>query len=463
MSRGHEICSVKVVMITSEPPDVPSNMRVQDAGSRWVSLAWGAPGLGDPPVLHYVLQHRPVVQGDWSNTTVEQTARNVRLMVSCPPQPTASACWPPTPRAPARPAISSPSPPCRRVSTCTFLIFSILRPAVVYLILLGSVSASDTLANTSSESPCVECTCLIYSIPAPHEAPVDISAKATSPNSMVVQWKPPKQGRIAGEVLGYRVTCREVSAGSQQVRVVRRASRLEVSLQHLRPYTRYEVTVRAYNGVGAGPPSLPATITTLETASGRTETVNVFVCHAWRPIHSVFGGSDPKVGRKLGYDAGLEAALNCKGRRKPGISEKNPPTSGTVRHDSHEREFGKFAAVSKHEFTLPQFTTCQWWEASRQTAQPPQPPPSTCGLQFFSMESEQEDKLVLCAFWEMSKEQCVDLSVCCSVPDEPPEDVHCAALSAQSMRVTWEPPLPDHRHGAIEGYKVLYSHANLKG
>lgn len=52
-----------------------------------------------------------------------------------------------------------------------------------------------------------------------------------------------------------------------------------------------------------------------------------------------------------------------------------------------------------------------------------------------------------------------------SVPDRPPQDVRCVPLSAQSLRVRWEPPPPGNRNGQIEGYKVYYKqmgHSNLK-
>lgn len=34
--------------------------------------------------------------------------------------------------------------------------------------------------------------------------------------------------------------------------------------------------------------------------------------------------------------------------------------------------------------------------------------------------------------------------------------MRCIPLSAQSLRVRWEPPPPEHRNGLIEGYKVYY-------
>lgn len=67
-----------------------------------------------------------------------------------------------------------------------------------------------------------------------------------------------------GEVLGYQVTYREVSSGPPEVRTVRGHQKTEMTLSPLRHYTRYEVSVRAFNQVGPGPASTPQLATTME-------------------------------------------------------------------------------------------------------------------------------------------------------------------------------------------------------
>lgn len=42
------------------------------------------------------------------------------------------------------------------------------------------------------------------------------------------------------------------------------------------------------------------------------------------------------------------------------------------------------------------------------------------------------------------------------VPSMPPEDVRCAALSSQSLQVSWQPPPSSHSNGIIQGYKLYY-------
>ncbi|XP_063908088.1 cell adhesion molecule Dscam1 isoform X3 [Zophobas morio] len=44
-------------------------------------------------------------------------------------------------------------------------------------------------------------------------------------------------------------------------------------------------------------------------------------------------------------------------------------------------------------------------------------------------------------------------------PTLPPQNVQCSVLSAQSLHISWEPPLPEGRNGIIQGYKVTYHSA----
>lgn len=38
----------------------------------------------------------------------------------------------------------------------------------------------------------------------------------------------------------------------------------------------------------------------------------------------------------------------------------------------------------------------------------------------------------------------------------PPEDVRCAALTSQSLQVSWQPPPTEHCNGLLQGYKLTY-------
>ncbi|KAH8325489.1 hypothetical protein KR067_012210, partial [Drosophila pandora] len=42
------------------------------------------------------------------------------------------------------------------------------------------------------------------------------------------------------------------------------------------------------------------------------------------------------------------------------------------------------------------------------------------------------------------------------VPSRSPEDVRCAALSSQSLQVSWQPPPIYHTNGLLQGYKLIF-------
>lgn len=92
-----------------------------------------------------------------------------------------------------------------------------------------------------------------------------MSGEATSPESILLRWKPPLTAYANGQILGYQIYYREINGNDgESVRTVRGRHRLEVSLAGLKPYTKYEVFAKAFNQVGSGPKSLPILISTLE-------------------------------------------------------------------------------------------------------------------------------------------------------------------------------------------------------
>uniref|UniRef100_A0A1B0D296 Down syndrome cell adhesion molecule n=1 Tax=Phlebotomus papatasi TaxID=29031 RepID=A0A1B0D296_PHLPP len=42
------------------------------------------------------------------------------------------------------------------------------------------------------------------------------------------------------------------------------------------------------------------------------------------------------------------------------------------------------------------------------------------------------------------------------VPGMPPEDVRCAALTSQSLQISWQPPPAHHTNGLLQGYKLVF-------
>ncbi|XP_022178264.1 Down syndrome cell adhesion molecule-like protein Dscam2 [Myzus persicae] len=48
------------------------------------------------------------------------------------------------------------------------------------------------------------------------------------------------------------------------------------------------------------------------------------------------------------------------------------------------------------------------------------------------------------------------------VPEEPPQNVQCSPLTAESLRMSWDPPPIQSHHGTILGYKIHYKKVNPK-
>ncbi|XP_059473435.1 cell adhesion molecule Dscam2-like isoform X2 [Neocloeon triangulifer] len=211
-----------------EPPESPTGVALQEATSRSITIGWSAPYSGHAAISHYVVQYREQhttlpasisppnsPESTWQNATVGSDVRNARV--------------------------------------------SGLRPATAYLLRvmavnevgLGAPSQPALLALTTQE--------------APSGPPVDVSAESSSPDSLQVRWKPPASTYSNGEILGYQVAYKEVSALGEsppQLRRVRGRNRLEINLSDLKQFTRYQITVRAFNQVGHGPSSPPLIVTT---------------------------------------------------------------------------------------------------------------------------------------------------------------------------------------------------------
>ncbi|KAG8225093.1 hypothetical protein J437_LFUL000072 [Ladona fulva] len=126
------------------------------------------------------------------------------------------------------------------------------------------------------------------SMNTPSGPPTEVIAEAVSAESITVRWKPLIASYSNGEILGYQIAFREVMqpsrsmtamtsgigpnkeimhptpVGRLKVRTIRGQRRTDTTLSGLRPYSHYEVAVRAFNGIGPGPPSSPTVAVTFE-------------------------------------------------------------------------------------------------------------------------------------------------------------------------------------------------------
>nr|XP_026487100.1 Down syndrome cell adhesion molecule-like protein Dscam2 [Vanessa tameamea] len=130
-----------------------------------------------------------------------------------------------------------------------------LRPATAYALRLAAVN--DIGDSEYSESVIVQTL-----EEAPSEPPRNVEIQADAPGELLVKWQPPSQESWNGELLGYAIWWRGDNA-SLALTVPGWAA-THARLASLRAHARYEVRVRAFNAVGAGPSCAPLAATTLE-------------------------------------------------------------------------------------------------------------------------------------------------------------------------------------------------------
>ncbi|KAL0850695.1 hypothetical protein ABMA28_006640 [Loxostege sticticalis] len=140
-----------------------------------------------------------------------------------------------------------------------------LRPATAYALRLAAV-------NAIGDSDYSEAVIVQTLEEAPSEPPHNVQVQAIAPGELLVKWQAPPQESWNGELLGYVVTWREAGAGIgdndnlTQALTASGWGATQAQLAGLRPHKHYEVRVRAFNAVGAGPSAAPLTATTLEGA-----------------------------------------------------------------------------------------------------------------------------------------------------------------------------------------------------
>ncbi|KAJ2948220.1 hypothetical protein O0L34_g10030 [Tuta absoluta] len=134
-----------------------------------------------------------------------------------------------------------------------------LRPATAYALRLSAV-------NEIGDSEYSDSVIVQTLEEAPSEPPHNVQVQATAPGELLVKWQAPPQDSWNGELLGYVVTWKEVGASENTSQALTASGwgASQVTLVALRTHTHYEIRVRAFNAVGAGPPCAPLPATTLE-------------------------------------------------------------------------------------------------------------------------------------------------------------------------------------------------------
>ncbi len=110
---------------------------------------------------------------------------------------------------------------------------------------------------------------------APSGPPQSVEVFVASSTSLYISWAPPIPGELNGEIVGYTVTVGVEGRKrlSPLYHFLPGASTSNFTLEGLRPFTNFTITVSASTQVGIGPPSPPQTVLTSE--DGMSEHHNV--------------------------------------------------------------------------------------------------------------------------------------------------------------------------------------------
>ncbi|EFN83957.1 Down syndrome cell adhesion molecule, partial [Harpegnathos saltator] len=137
-----------------------------------------------------------------------------------------------------------------------------LHPAVTYTFRIFAINSIDASGPTE---PVVAKT----QEEAPTEPPQNIKVQSAGPGELMVSWQPPPKESCNGDLLGYIVTWSEHSSSTSGVNqskslTVNGWATTKVQLTGLRKFTKYDISIRAFNSIASGPTSSPIVGTTQE-------------------------------------------------------------------------------------------------------------------------------------------------------------------------------------------------------
>lgn len=138
-----------------------------------------------------------------------------------------------------------------------------LHPAITYTFRIIAINSID--ASEPTEPPVVAKT----QEEAPTEPPQNVKVQSAGSGELIVTWQPPPKESCNGDLLGYIVTWSEHSASTSGVNqskslTVNGWATTKVQLTGLRKFTKYDITIKAFNSIAAGPASTTIVGTTQE-------------------------------------------------------------------------------------------------------------------------------------------------------------------------------------------------------
>ncbi|PSN48897.1 Down syndrome cell adhesion molecule-like protein Dscam2 [Blattella germanica] len=223
------------LLAVQEPPDPPVNLEVVEVGSRAVRLSWRPPFDGHSKLLGYTVQYKASSTSGRSDITDWQHANTLNLSITAQ----------------------------HHQQHQHTAVLSGLHPATTYHIRMLAINAiepsafTDPIAAKTQEE-------------APVGPPQSVHVETLGPDQLLITWKPPQVELWNGDLLGYVIywnmhgASTSIGGNHTSSHTVRGMSVNQFRLTDLRKFTRYDVTIAAFNGVGIGPQSAVVTATTQE-------------------------------------------------------------------------------------------------------------------------------------------------------------------------------------------------------
>ncbi|XP_058795689.1 cell adhesion molecule Dscam2 isoform X3 [Phymastichus coffea] len=238
-----------IYLAVQERPDPPSALEVIEIGSRSIKLSWNKAFDGNSPIREYIIQYQPVSHGMLDDEWEPSKTHNISHLPG-----SFYGVTSPTQNGITRYDATNEDQEIALVGG--------LHPAVTYKFRVFSINFIDLSEPTK---PVVAKT----QEEAPTEPPQNIKVSSAGPGELIISWEPPPKESCNGDLLGYIVTWSEHSSSTSGVNQskslnVNGWATNKVQLTGLRNFTKYDISIRAFNSIASGPPSVPITGTTQE-------------------------------------------------------------------------------------------------------------------------------------------------------------------------------------------------------
>ncbi|XP_055691014.1 cell adhesion molecule Dscam2 isoform X2 [Lutzomyia longipalpis] len=243
----------------------------------------------------------------------------------------------------------------------------------------------------------------------PPQAPTALEALMVSSRSVNLKWSP--RGNDGAEVTKYIVEYHEVDRPWQTVELSD-PPQFTALIESLKPATRYTFRVIAEGTAGRSSPSQELTIKTepqrpagppLNLSARPLSSTEILV--TWTPPLA-----ELRNGEIQGYNIGYKSSLSSS------TVFNFTSVSGDGEDGTGELLLNNLAKYTRYTLVV---------QAFNQVGPGPLSEPTSA--------QTLED-----------------------VPGMPPEDVRCAALTSQSLQISWQPPPAHHTNGLLQGYKLVF-------